>query len=142
MRLLKALLLLTPCMAGACATSRPNPNVQPQAVAGPCTVKPFFVVPLRPTPTEMEIENTGQSCSISIFNADLGAAQDGALISTRPQHGQVTTQLLGGERGTTVVVYTPNAAYAGPDLFDITFEPGARDVVFHVTVKPPVRPAG
>jgi hypothetical protein len=85
----------------------------------------------------MKIENTGEACSISMFNADLGAAQDGAIVSQRPAHGQVTTQLLGGERGTTIVAYKPNATYAGQDSFDITFEPEARDVVFHVTVTAP-----
>jgi hypothetical protein len=95
----------------------------------------------RITPTDMKVENNGQECSISMFNADLGAAQDGALVSTRPAHGHVITELLGGERGTTKLVYTPDAGYAGPDSFDITFEPGARDVVFRVAVTAPGLPA-
>jgi hypothetical protein len=141
-RMFGNLLLFVPCVAVSCANLGPNPYVQPQAVNGPCTVKPFFIIRLSETPTEMKTENTGQACVISMFNPDLGAVQDAAFVSLQPAHGQAWTQIFGGDRGTVVVFYKPAAAYVGPDLFDVTFEPEARDVLFHVTVTPPGVPAG
>ena len=142
MRMFRGLFLFVPLSAVSCANLGPNPNVQPQAVNGPCTVKPFFVVRLSETPTQMTTQNTGQACVVTMFNPDLGAVQDAAFVSQRPAHGQAWTQIYGGDRGTVVVFYKPAAAYVGPDTFDITFEPEARDVLFHVTVQPPGVPAG
>jgi hypothetical protein len=121
----------------ACAHPGPNPYVQPQTVTGPCTVKSFFIVPLRATPTEMKVENTGEPCVVSMFNPDLGAVQDAAFVTSRPTHGQVVTQVQGGDRGSVIVVYKPAQGYSGPDSFLVTFEPEARDVLFNVMIAPP-----
>jgi len=126
-----------PLIVASCANLGPNPYVQPQAVSGPCSIEPFFIVTFREIPTNMAVKNTGQMCAISMFNPDLGAVQDAAFLSLRPVHGQAWTQIFGGDRGMVIVFYKPTPAYFGPDLFDITFEPGARDVLFHVVVSSP-----
>ena len=129
--------LFIPLVINSCANLGPNPYVQPQAVTGPCSVKSFFLVSFRETPTNMTVENTGQVCAISMFNADLGAVQDAAFLSLQPKHGQAWTKIFGGDRGTVVVFYQPTKSYVGLDSFDITFEPEARDVLFHVVVSSP-----
>ncbi len=137
--------LVLSCLAVAsCAgfAMGPNPYVQPQNVLGPCHVKTFFIVALNTSTTEMTVDNTGQACVVTMFNPDLQVVQDGALITERPAHGQVWTELLGGDR-VVDVTYRPLPGYAGPDRFNITFEPAARDVTFNVTVRPadvPARP--
>jgi len=119
----------------------PNPYVQPQEVLGPCHVKTFFIVALSTSPAEMTVDNTGEPCVIIMFNPDLQVVQDGALITERAAHGQVWTGLYGGDR-VARVVYKALPGYAGPDRFNITFEPAARDVTFNVTVRPPGAPSG
>jgi len=117
----------------------PNPYVQPQSVEGPCHVKTFFVVALSTSPAEMTVDNSGQACVITMFNPDLQVVQDGAVITERAAHGRVWTGLFGGDR-VAKVVYMPLPGYSGPDRFNITFEPAARDVTFNVTVRPPGAP--
>ena len=125
-------------VTNSCANLGPNPYVQPQAVNGPCNVEPFFLVTFRQTPANVTVKNTGEVCAISMFNPDLGAIQDAAFLSARPKHGQAWTKIYGGDRGMVVVFYKPTEAYVGPDSFDVTFEPSARDALFQVVVNSPV----
>ena len=77
-------------------------NLQPQTVEGPCHVKKFFIVGLSTTPTTMQVTNTGEPCRVTILNADLQIVLDGALITTRPSHGQVAAGLIEGGRSAAI----------------------------------------
>ncbi len=97
------------------------------------------MVALNTSYTDMTIDNTGQACVITMFNPDLQVVQNGAIISERPTHGQIQTELLAADQ-VVRVIYQPLPGYAGPDRFNLTFEPAARDVTFNVTVRPPGAP--
>ena len=141
LRISTRLPLLLPLIAASCAGLGPNPYVQPQYVDGPCHVDSFFIVALSTTNTDMTASSSGEACVITMFNPDLQAVQDGALITERATHGQVWTRLLGAD-SIAQVFYRPFAGYVGPDRFNITFEPAARDVTFNVTVQPGGAPPG
>jgi len=83
----------------------------------------------------MAIDDPPGACMVTMFNPDLQAIQDGAFVTEQAAHGQVGTELLGGNQ-TVQVIYKALPGYAGPDRFEITFEPGARNVVFNVAVRP------
>lgn len=128
--LLVPLLLLSSCAAMEANTQGPT---QPQSIAGPCTVKRFFLLGFRSVPTEMTVAGTGQACTFTLINPALNQVVDAALLTGVPRHGVATAELIGGARQ-VAVSYTPQPGYAGPDRFDVTLEPGAVGITVHVTV--------
>ncbi len=130
--LVAALTLLTSCAALENNTQGP---LQPQSVAGPCSVKPFFLLGVRSVPAEMTIANTGQACTLTLINPALNLPINAALLTGPAQHGQAQTGLISGARQ-AIVSYTPAPGYVGPDTFSVTLEPNAVGITMHVTVTP------
>lgn len=129
--------LLIPLCCASCAGLARNDQgpLQPQTVSGPCQVKKFFILGQRSVPAEMTVGNTGQACSLTLFNPDLQIALNAALVTGQPAHGRATAALVTGRRQ-GAVSYAPQPGYAGPDRFSVTFEPDAIGVTFSVTVQP------
>ena len=130
------LLLLS--LLASCAAMENNMQgpTQPQSIAGPCTVKRFFLLGFRSVPTPMAIANTGEACTFTLINPALNLVVDAALLTGRPAHGTATATLIGGARQ-VAVSYVPQPGYTGPDRFDVTLEPGAVGITVTVTVDPP-----
>ena len=127
-------LLLVPLLASCAAVGNNMQGpLQPQAVAGPCRVKPFFLRGLRSVPVQMAVANTGQACTFTLINPALNVVVDAALLTGATQHGQAQTGLTQGARQ-AVVSYRPAPGYAGADRFDVTPEPGAVGITVNVTV--------
>ena len=139
MRLAAAPLLLLLGLGGCAAVANNQQGpLQPQSTEGPCTVKKFFLLGLRSVPAEMQVANTGATCSFTMINPALNAVIDAALLTGRPSHGAAAAGLIRGNRQ-AAVSYTPAPGYAGLDKFDVTLEPGAVGVTVNVTVTPPGR---
>lgn len=98
-------------------------------------MKKFFILSLTSVPAEITVGNTGQACSLTLFNPDLQIALNAALVTGQPAHGRATAALITGRRQ-AAVAYVPQHGYAGPDRFSVTFEPNALGVTFSVTVQP------
>ena len=125
-----ALTILTSCAALEANTQGP---MQPQTVAGPCTVKPFFLLGFRSVPAEMNINNTGQACTLTLIHPALSLPINASLLTGPAQHGQAQTGLISGARQ-AIVTYTPAPGYVGPDKFSVTLEPNAVGITMNVTV--------
>ena len=129
--------VLCPLLLASCAglTSGQSFLVQPQGVAGPCTVKNFFILSLTAVRAEMTVRNTGQACTFTVFHPAQQVFVSAALITESPAHGAAQAGVAaGGLQGSAT--YTPQPDYAGPDQFTVTFEPNDRAVRVAVTVQP------
>ncbi len=128
--------LLVPLALASCADLARNDQglLQPQAVAGPCQVKKFYVLTFTAVHTQMTVGNVGQACSFTIFNPDLQIVLTNGLVTSQPSHGSATVNLpaLGRQ---AAVSYTPQPGYSGPDQFSITLEPHDVAVSVAVTVQ-------
>ena len=131
--LFAALPLLASCASLENNTQGP---LQPQAVSGPCQVKPFFLLGLRSIPAEMTIANTGQACTLTLINPALNVVVDAALVTGPAQHGRAQAGLISGARQ-ALIAYTPAPGYVGADKFNVTLEPNAVGITMTVTVTPP-----
>ena len=132
----RAIALLCPMVLASCAGLPPSQSflIQPQGVAGPCTVKNFFILSLTAVHTEMTVGNTGQGCTFAVFNPAQQVFVSAALITEGPAHGVAQAGVAaGGLQG--LATYTPQPGYAGPDRFTVTFEPNDRAVRVAVTVQ-------
>ena len=134
--------LLLPLWCASCAGLASNDQgvLQPQTVSGPCQVKKFFILRQTSVRTDMTVGNTGQACSLTLFNPDLQIVLNAALVTSRPAHGRATAELITGRRQ-AAVSYAPQPGYTGSDSFSVTFEPDDIAVTFSVTVQPNVSPA-
>jgi hypothetical protein len=130
----KCLLLLF--LVASCATIESNTQgpLQPQSVAGPCTVKRFFLLANRSVPTQMSIANTGTACTFTLINPALNAVVNAALVTGGAKHGHADAAVINGARQ-AAVSYMPAPGYTGPDKFDITLEPNAVGVTVDVMVE-------
>lgn len=128
--------LLTALTSCAAILNNTQGPLQPQSVVGPCQVKPFFFLGLRSVPAEMNVVNTGETCTLMLVNPALNVVVDAALLTAPPGHGQASTGVTPGSRQ-AVVTYVPARGYSGPDQFKITLEPNAVGVTFNVVVASP-----
>lgn len=130
--------LITLPLLASCAALENNTQgpLQPQAVAGPCQVKPFFFLGLRSVPAEMTIANTGQACTLTLINPALNVVVNAALVTGPAQHGQAGAAVISGARQ-AAITYVPAPGYVGPDKFSVTLEPNAFGITMNVTVTPP-----
>jgi len=141
-RLGRSVLLLVLLWCESCAGLATNDQgvLQPQTVSGPCQVKKFFILRLTSVHTGMTVGNTGQACSLTLFNPDLQIVLNAALVTSRPAHGRATAELITAGRQ-AAVSYAPQPGYMGSDSFSVTFEPNAIGITFSVTVQPNAPPA-
>ena len=84
-------------------------------------MKDFFIVALGTSNTDMTVTGAG-ACVFTLINPDLQRFQTAAYVTTVPQHGTATAQLVDGGRMASVS-YTPAPGYHGPDRFTATIEP-------------------
>ena len=129
--------LLLPLLLGACAGLDRNDQgrLQPQTVRGPCNAKKFFLLGFLSVDASLAVEDAGQACTLTLFNPDLQATLNAALVTTPPAHGHATAELVTLGRQ-AAISYTPQPGYTGPDTFSITIEPNAVGITFAVTVQP------
>ena len=129
--------LLLPLLLGACAGLDRNDQgrLQPQTVRGPCNAKKFFLLGFLSVDASLAVEDTGQACTLTLFNPDLQATLNAVLVTTPPAHGHATAELVTLGRQ-AAISYTPQPGYTGPDTFSITIEPNAVGITFAVTVQP------
>lgn len=109
--------------------------LQPQSVAGPCQVKPFFLLAYTAEPTTLTVTGAGQTCSLVLLNPDLQVFPSATIVSQPPLHGVAAAALTNGGRS-PLITYTPQPGYAGPDRFTVTIEPNDHAIAFAVTVTP------
>jgi hypothetical protein len=106
-----------------------------------CTVpRPVNLVAGQPTDATMVVDNDGGWCGI-LVNQPGPKPFDMGLVSTRPQNGRLHIHKVGDN---TRVDYIPNAAYGGPDAFEVRLMPGGATLRVAVTVNytaPPAPPA-
>ena len=132
-----ALALLPLLLLGSCAGLDRNDQgrLQPQTVRGPCQAKKFFLLGFISVNASLSVEDAGQACTLTIFNPDLQATLNAALVTTPPTHGHATAELITLGRQ-AAISYTPQPGYTGPDSFSVTIEPNAIGITFAVTVAP------
>lgn len=139
-RIRSPLALLLPLLCAACAglgaglDRDDQGRLQPQTVRGPCQVKKFFVLSLRSVPTDMVVGNAGQACTFTMFDLNLQAVLNAALVTGQPAHGRAAAELIEAGRQ-AAISYVPQPGYVGPDQFSITLEPNAVGVTVNVTVQ-------
>ena len=135
MTLFCPVLLASILLVASCAAPGQSFLIQPQGVAGPCTVKNFFILDVTAVRAEMAVANTGQACTFAVFTPAQQAFVTAALITDPAAHGVALAGVAaGGFQGTAS--YTPQPGYTGPDQFTVTFEPRDRAVRVAVIVRP------
>ena len=77
--------------------------------------------------------NTGQSCTLLLYNWALNLTLSSALVSAPPSHGRAEAAVVNTGRQVGVS-YTPAPGYAGPDRFTAIWWPFGSGIVVDVTV--------
>ncbi|TCZ66560.1 hypothetical protein [Roseicella aquatilis] len=126
-------------LALAACAEKPQPvagsrvyYVDTQGAASVCNApKALTLTTGQQTEATMAVKNDGGWCGISVVRS--GRPFDAGLLVVRPQNGRVHVHTVGDA---TRIDYTPDAGFAGQDVFAVRMLPGNPALRVAVTVEP------